>query len=102
VLRLFERIPELRRVLNTDVLPPTRAIPPPTASKRVFSYPAIRATIRIAHVLYTEGVLMIPRIWSIAAFRDGNRHQRGAQIGESFFIDHGTGVVIGETMSSAT
>ena len=67
MLRLFERIPELRRVLNTDVLAAYEGDPAAKSIEEiVFSYPAIRAitAYRIAHVLYTEGVPMIPRILS--------------------------------------
>src|SRR4029079_1347332 len=66
----------------------------------VFSYPAIEAitAYRVAHVLYTEQVPMIPRIISEHAHgRTGIDIHPGAEIGERFFIDHGTGVVIGET-----
>jgi serine O-acetyltransferase len=53
---------------------------------------------RVAHILYAEGVPMIPRIISEYAHSEtGIDIHAGAQIGESFFIDHGTGVVIGET-----
>jgi serine O-acetyltransferase len=101
MLRLFERIPELRRVLNTDVLAAYEGDPAAKSIEEiVFSYPAIRAitAYRIAHVLYTEGVPMIPRILSEHAHSEtGIDINAGAQIGESFFIDHGTGVVIGET-----
>ncbi len=101
VLRLFERIPELRRLLNTDVLAAYEGDPAANSIEEiVFSYPAIRAITgyRIAHVLYREGVPMIPRILSEHAHSEtGIDINAGAQIGESFFIDHGTGVVIGET-----
>jgi serine O-acetyltransferase len=101
VLRLFERIPELRRILNTDVLAAYEGDPAANSIEEiVFSYPAIRAITahRIAHVLYAEGVPMIPRILSEHAHSEtGIDINAGAQIGESFFIDHGTGVVIGET-----
>jgi serine O-acetyltransferase len=101
VLRLFRKLPELRRSLNADVLaafcgdPAARSI-----EEIVFSYPAIEAitTYRLAHVLYDERVPMIPRIWAEHAHaRTGIDINAGARIGQSFFIDHGTGVVIGET-----
>ena len=66
----------------------------------IFSYPSIAAiTIhRIAHELYREGVPMLPRIMAEHAHAlTGIDIHPGAEIGESFFIDHGTGVVIGET-----
>ena len=66
----------------------------------VIAYPGFYAiTIhRLAHILYDNGVLILPRILSeYAHSRTGIDIHPGAQIGESFFIDHGTGVVIGET-----
>ena len=66
----------------------------------VFSYPSVGAITahRIAHVLHVLGVPMIPRIMSEHAHaKTGIDIHPGATIGESFFIDHGTGVVIGET-----
>jgi serine O-acetyltransferase len=101
VLRLFDSLSELRRVLNTDVLaaydgdPAARSI-----EEIVFSYPAIEAitAYRIAHVLYKERVPMVPRIiCEYAHGKSGIDVHAGAEIGERFFIDHGTGVVIGET-----
>jgi serine O-acetyltransferase len=101
VLRLFNEIPELRRILNTDVLAAYEGDPAANSIEEiVFSYPAIRAitAYRIAHVLHADGVPMIPRIISEYAHSEtGIDIHAGARIGESFFIDHGTGVVIGET-----
>jgi serine O-acetyltransferase len=101
VLRLFQRIPELRRLLNTDVLAAYEGDPAANSIEEiVFSYPAVRAitAYRIAHVLYSERVPMIPRILSEYAHSEtGIDINAGAQIGEGFFIDHGTAVVIGET-----
>jgi serine O-acetyltransferase len=101
VVRLFRKLPELRRRLNLDV---AAAFDGDPAAKNieeiVFSYPAIHAitTHRIAHELYLEQVPMIPRIMSEEAHsRTGIDIHPGAQIGERFFIDHGTGVVVGET-----
>jgi len=101
VLRLFERIPEIRRLLNADVLAAFDGDPAAKSIEEVvFSYPAIQAITahRIAHVLYEERVPMIPRIITeYAHSHTGIDIHAGAQIGERFFIDHGTGVVIGET-----
>ncbi|HVN84767.1 MAG TPA: serine O-acetyltransferase EpsC [Candidatus Binatia bacterium] len=101
VLRLFRRIPELRRLLNLDVAAAFDGDPAAKSIEEiVFSYPAIHAitTHRIAHELYREQVPMIPRIMSEEAHsRTGIDIHPGARIGERFFIDHGTGVVIGET-----
>ena len=101
VLRLFRKLPELRRTLDTDVLAAYDGDPAAHSIEEVvFSYPAVRAitAYRIAHVLYQEGVPMIPRIISEYAHSEtGIDIHAGARIGERFFIDHGTGVVIGET-----
>jgi serine O-acetyltransferase len=66
----------------------------------IFCYPSIRtlSNQRVAHVLYKADVPIIPRmITEIAHSETGIDIHPGAQIGKSFFIDHGTGVVIGET-----
>ena len=66
----------------------------------IFSYPGLYAVTvhRIAHLLHKLDVPLIPRIMTEAAHgRTGIDIHPGARIGESFFIDHGTGVVIGET-----
>jgi len=100
-LQLFRAIPQLRRTLNSDVLAAFDGDPAAKSVEEVvFSYPAIEAitAYRVAHVLYTEQVPMIPRIISEHAHgRTGIDIHPGAEIGERFFIDHGTGVVIGET-----
>lgn len=101
VLRLFKNIPELRRILNSDVAAAYDGDPAANSIEEiVFSYPAVRAVTayRVAHVLYDEGVPIIPRILSEYAHSEtGIDIHAGARIGPSFFIDHGTGVVIGET-----
>jgi len=101
VLRLFRRLPELRRLLNLDVAAAFDGDPAAKSLEEVvFSYPAIHAitTYRIAHELYLEQVPMIPRIMGEEAHsRTGIDIHPGAHVGERFFIDHGTGVVIGET-----
>jgi len=101
VRRLFDRIPQLRDALNEDA---TAALAGDPAARGVeeivFSYPAIQAitTYRIAHELYLAEVPMIPRMLSEYAHSEtGIDIHPGAQIGRRFFIDHGTGVVIGET-----
>jgi serine O-acetyltransferase len=71
-----------------------------TFAEVMLAYPCIKAitTHRIAHELYRMAVPLIPRIMSEHAHsHTGIDIHPGAQIGESFFIDHGTGVVIGET-----
>ncbi len=101
VLALFDALPELRRQLNLDVAAAYQGDPAARSIEEVmFSYPSIQAitTYRVAHQLYRAGVPIIPRILSESAHaRTGIDINPGARIGERFFIDHGTGVVIGET-----
>ncbi len=101
VLRFFDKIPALRRVLNTDVRAAYEGDPAASSIEEVvFSYPSVQAitAYRVAHELYLEDVPMIPRIITEHAHsKTGIDINPGAQIGESFFIDHGTGVVIGAT-----
>lgn len=101
VLRLIDELPAIRRMLNEDVLAAFAGDPAAKSVEEVvFSYPIIKAITahRVAHVLYREGVPMIPRIISEYAHSEtGIDIHPGAQIGERFFIDHGTAVVIGET-----
>lgn len=101
VLGLFNALPELRRQLNLDVLAAYEGDPAARSIEEVvFSYPSIQAitTYRVAHYLQGAGVPIIPRILSESAHaRTGIDIAPGATIGERFFIDHGTGVVIGET-----
>jgi serine O-acetyltransferase len=101
VLRLFKKIPELRGVLNTDVRAAFDGDPAASSIEEVvFSYPSIQAisAYRVAHELFVDDVPMIPRIITEHAHsRTGIDINPGARIGESFFIDHGTGVVIGAT-----
>ena len=101
VLNLFRALPALRRVLNGDVLAAYDGDPAAKSVEEVvFSYPAIEAitAYRIAHLLYGDGVPMIPRIISEHAHgKTGIDIHPGARVGERFFIDHGTGTVIGET-----
>jgi serine O-acetyltransferase len=100
-LALLRRIPGIRALLSTDVLAAFQGDPAANSVEEViFSYPSIEAITvhRIAHELYREGVPMLPRIMAEHAHSiSGIDSHPGAQIGESFFIDHGTGVVIGET-----
>jgi serine O-acetyltransferase len=101
VLELFHQLPELRRTLAGDVVAAYHGDPAADSVEEiVFSYPGIRAltAYRVAHVLYDAGVPMIPRIMSEHAHSEtGIDIHAGARIGKRFFIDHGTGVVIGET-----
>jgi serine O-acetyltransferase len=94
-------LPEIRRILITDV--EAAYLGDPAANSRsevIFCYPTIRAIInhRVGHQLLKLGVPLIPRIISEMGHSEtGIDIHPGAQIGESFTIDHGTGVVIGST-----
>lgn len=94
-------LPNIRRMLATDVQ--AAFVGDPAAKnpgETIFCYPSIRAmtNYRIAHELHLLGVELIPRIIAeMAHSTTGIDIHPGAVIGESFFIDHGTGTVIGET-----
>ena len=98
---LAERLPAVRTRLGSDARAAYEGDPAATSpDEAVLSYPCITALIhqRIAHELYDLGVPLVPRILSELAHADtGIDIHPGARIGASFFIDHGTGVVIGET-----
>ena len=101
VLKLIEEIPELRRMIHLDVVAAFNGDPAAKSNEEVIvSYPGLEAivTYRLANFLYRSGVPVIPRIMTeYSHSRTGIDIHPGATIGESFFIDHGTGVVIGET-----
>ena len=94
-------LPNIRRVLDTDVLAAYQGDPAARSVDEVLlCYPGILAVIhhRLAHHLYRAGLPLLARISAeIAHSATGIDIHPGAQIGRSFFIDHGTGVVIGET-----
>ena len=98
---LIEEIPEIRRKIQLDVIAAYNGDPAAKSNEEVIlSYPGLEAILvyRIAHYLYENGVPIIPRIMSEHVHgKTGIDIHPGAKIGESFFIDHGTGVVIGET-----
>ncbi len=98
---LLQRIPHIREMLKTDIQAAFDGDPAAKSFEEiVISYPYIVAISihRIAHELYRLEVPLIPRIMSECAHsRTGIDIHPGAQIGRYFFIDHGTGVVIGET-----
>ena len=100
-MRFLHRLPELRRILHTDVEAIYLGDPAATSHEEViYCYPAIKAIInhRIAHELLLEGIPIIPRMISEMAHSEtGIDIHPGAQIGHHFAIDHGTGVVIGAT-----
>ena len=100
-LELLESIPEIRRLLATDIRATFEGDPAArNTDEIVFSYPGIQATAvyRVAHRLHELGVPMLPRMMTEYAHTiTGIDIHPGAEISEGFVIDHGTGVVIGET-----
>jgi serine O-acetyltransferase len=98
---LISRLPEIRRLLATDVEAAYEGDPAASSpDEAIFSYPSLRTLVnhRIAHELYKLEVPLIPRIISeMAHGATGIDIHPGARIGEKFFMDHGTGIVIGET-----
>ncbi len=101
VKQFLEMLPEIRRLLATDVEAAYYGDPAAkNKGETIFCYPSILALFhhRVAHALLKLGVPLIPRIISeMAHSRTGIDIHPGATIGEYFFIDHGTGTVIGET-----
>jgi len=101
VCAFVARLPEVRRLVSTDIDAAYDGDPAATSRMEVvMSYPGLYAVTihRIAHELYVLGVPIIPRVMSeLAHSKTGIDIHPGATIGERFFIDHGTGVVIGET-----
>ncbi len=97
----LQTIPQLRAVLATDVQAAFDGDPAAgDTDEIIFSYPGLFAitVYRLAHELYLRGVPLIPRIMAEHAHSaTGIDIHPGADIDEYFFIDHGTGVVIGET-----
>ena len=98
---LLERLPELRSALIKDVRAAYDSDPAATGTDEVvFCYPGVYAVTayRVAHALWELDVPVVPRMLTEHAHaRTGIDIHPAAVIGESFFIDHGTGVVIGET-----
>lgn len=99
--RFMDQIPALRRKLATDIHAMYEGDPAAVNHEEIIlCYPAINALIhyRMAHALHRLGVPILPRIITeLAHAKTGIDIHPGAQIGEYFAIDHGTGVVIGET-----
>ena len=97
----LESIPKLRRILATDIQAAYDGDPAAKCiDEIVLCYPAAYAitAYRVAHELHKLGVPLVPRMLTeLAHGRTGIDIHPGAEIGEYFFIDHGTGVVIGET-----
>jgi len=100
-VRFVKRLVDLRLMLSKDVEAAYAGDPAAKGfDEIVVAYPAIRALAihRIAHELYGFGVPLLPRIMSEYAHdRTGIDIHPGARIGKRFFIDHGTGIVVGET-----
>jgi serine O-acetyltransferase len=99
--RFLVHLPELRRRVTLDLHAAYESDPAATGVDEILlCYPGTYAitVYRMAHMLLREGAVVIPRMMTeLAHRRTGVDIHPGAEIGESFFIDHGTGVVIGET-----
>jgi serine O-acetyltransferase len=97
----FEELPRIRALLAKDLEAAVRGDPAAmSADEVILSYPGFQAITvhRMANFLWTRQVPLIPRMMNeLIHRRTGIDIHPGAQIGESFFIDHGTGTVIGET-----
>jgi len=100
-LAFFARIPSLRALIQTDLQAAFDGDPAATGMEEIIlSYPGLYAitVYRLAHALYELGLPMIPRMMTEYAHSiTGIDIHPGASIGSRFFIDHGTGIVIGQT-----
>ena len=100
-LEFFRQIPQVRAMVQTDLQASYDGDPAATGmAEIIFAYPGLFAitVYRLAHVLYTLQVPMLPRIMTEHAHSiTGIDIHPGATIGKYFFIDHGTGIVVGET-----
>lgn len=100
-IRFLEQLPEVHTLLQTDLQAFFDGDPAATSPEEIIiAYPGLQAILvyRLAHVLFGLGVPLIPRIMTeLAHSQTGIDIHPGASIGRYFFIDHGTGVVIGET-----
>ena len=100
-IAFFERIPQIRAMVQTDLQASYDGDPAATGMDEIiYSYPGLFAitVYRLAHVLYELKVPMIPRMMTEHAHSvTGIDIHPGATVGNYFFIDHGTGIVIGET-----
>jgi serine O-acetyltransferase len=101
VLHALGKLPDLRKLIKTDVEAAYKGDPSVLSVEEIIlAYPCVLAISlqRFAHVLYSLKVPLLPRmITEFAHERTGIDIHPGARIGNYFFIDHGTGVVIGET-----
>lgn len=100
-ISFINQLPQIREALHKDIQAAYNGDPAALSTEEILlSYPSVDALSihRIAHVLYAHKVPIIPRIMSEFAHQQtGIDIHPGASIGDYFFIDHGTGVVIGET-----
>ena len=100
-VEFFKKIPQVRAMVQTDLEASYAGDPAATGmAEIIFAYPGLFAitVYRLAHVLYTLNVPMLPRIMTEHAHSiTGIDIHPGAEIGKYFFIDHGTGIVVGET-----
>ena len=100
-LALLKALPALRETVKKDVAAGYAGDPAATSfDEVVLSYPGLKAITvqRLAHVLYVEKVPLLPRMMTeFVHAQTGIDIHPGAKLGEGIFIDHGTGVVIGET-----
>jgi len=100
-VQFLERLPEVRALLDTDLQAAFDGDPAANSMDEIIiAYPGLQAIMvnRIAHVLFELRVPLIPRIMTeYAHSRTGIDIHPGATIGRYFFIDHGTGIVVGET-----
>ena len=99
--RFVNELPRIHKVLITDAEAAFEGDPAAKSKEEIiFSYPGFYAIFvyRVAHILYEDGVDFVPRVMTEYAHSStGIDINPGATIGEYFFIDHGTGIVIGET-----
>ena len=100
-LEFFRQIPQVRALVQTDLQAAYDGDPAATSmAEIIFAYPGLFAIMvyRLAHVLYCLNVPMVPRIMTEHAHSiTGIDIHPGATVGKFFFIDHGTGIVVGET-----
>jgi len=100
-LKIVQELPTIKKLLDTDIRAAYEGDPAAEGyDEIIFSYPGLMAILiyRLANLLHKHKVPVIPRIMTEHAHSlTGIDIHPGATIGESFFIDHGTGVVIGET-----
>ena len=101
LLKFCKDLPEIRRLLHTDIQTAYEGDPAALSREEIIlSYPCIEAIAiqRLAHLLYRSEVPIIPRMMTEWAHsRTGIDIHPGARIGSHFFVDHGTGLVVGET-----